>query len=68
MGGQRSLDQVLAIEYLVQPLGVGAVNGAVPSTVTAQQVLCIPPTGQYSVQGRMTCAGRINCDGRLIVS
>lgn len=67
-GGQQTLDQVSAIEYLVQPLGVVAVNGAVPSTVTAQQVLCIPPTGQYSVQGRMTCAGRINCDGRLIVS
>jgi hypothetical protein len=66
-GGLQSLGSVGAHDYVVQPLGITAVNGVIPSTITAQQVLCIPPTAQYTVTGRMTLQGRINCDGRLII-
>jgi len=67
-GGSYTLDQVTSIPYVVQPVGVVVTGGAVPSTIAAGQVLCIPPDAQYSVLGRMTCDGRINCDGTLIVT
>ena len=66
-GARQALDDVGVIEYVVQPLGIVAVNGVVPSVIEASQVLCIPEGTQYSVLGRMTVFGRINDDGRLVV-
>lgn len=64
----QGLSEVSAIPYVVQPLGIVAVNGVIPSTIQATQVLCIPDGTQYSVASRFTCLGRTNCDGRLVVT
>lgn len=66
--GLLALDDVTPIPYVVQPVGVVVTGGAIPSTIAADQVLCIPPAAQYTVLGRLTCNGRINCDGTLIIT
>ena len=63
----QSLADVSPYAYVVQPVGIVAVNGAIPSVIGAGQVFCIGPTQQFSVLGRLSLAGRINCDGRLII-
>lgn len=66
-GAKQTLDDVSPYSYVVEPLGIVAANGVLPSLITAGQVLCIPDNTQMSLVGRMTVEGRINCDGRLIV-
>jgi hypothetical protein len=63
----QSLADVSPYTYAVQPLGIVAINGVLPSVISAGQVLCIPDNAQMSIIGRMTVQGRINCDGRLLV-
>lgn len=61
------LSDVDPIPYVVQPIGIVAANGVLPSVITQGQILCIPDNTQMSIIGRMTVQGRINCDGRLLV-
>jgi hypothetical protein len=67
-GGLQDLSILSPISYVLQPVGLTIVNGVVPSTISAGQLLCIPDGAQYSVQGRMTDLGRINCHGRLVIT
>ena len=64
---KQLLSDVDPYTYTVQPIGIVAANGVLPSVITAGQVLCIPDNTQMSIIGRMTVQGRINCDGRLLV-
>lgn len=66
-GGLQALTGVPVFTYVVQPLGVVAINGAVPDVIPAGRILCIAPGSQYTVQGRITILGRVNDDGRLII-
>lgn len=65
--GLQTLDQAEVYEYVVQPLGVVATNGTLPSTIEASQSFCVAPTAQFSVIGRFTVLGHVNCDGRIVI-
>jgi hypothetical protein len=64
-GGQQDLSTVVPVSYVVQPIGLTLINGAVPDTINAGQTLCVAENAQYLVQGRMTVYGRVNLHGRL---
>lgn len=64
----QTLSSVSPSTYVVRPVGIVAVNGTIPNIISAGQVLCIGPSQQFSVLGRLTNAGRVNADGRLIIT
>lgn len=65
--GLQSLANAPAFNYTVQPVGVSVTGAGVPSTITANQVLCVPPNQQYQVVGAMTVQGTVNLDGTLVI-
>jgi Putative phage tail protein len=46
-GGLQALADATPYTYVVQPIGIVAVNGTIPSTSSAGQVFCIPSDAQY---------------------
>lgn len=66
--GLQTLEQVNHHGYIVQPVGIYAVNGVVPNIIEATEVLCIPENAEYRVTATMTDRGTINADGTLVIT